>query len=67
MYRALYGDSALSLMHWALELLRFNIAVLLLIACEELNHLGVPGKMMMCILHYGGCTSRVVDAWVHVG
>jgi len=36
--RALYGDSALSLMYWTRELLRIDTLVLFPLACEELGH-----------------------------
>lgn len=65
--RASYGDSAFSLIYWALELLRSNMVALVLIACEELSHIGVLGQMRRCRSHRGGCTSRVADAWAHMG
>lgn len=54
-------------MYWTLELLRLHTVVLFLSACEELGHSGVPGQMTRCRSQHVECTSRVVDAWAHMG
>lgn len=54
-------------MYWELELPRFDIETLFSITCEELGHIGVLGQMRRCRSHRGGYTSRVVDAWKHMG
>lgn len=57
---ALYGDSALSWAHWTQVPWRLGTIVSFPLACEDIDHLGLPSQMRSSP-HHGGVTSGVVD------